>query len=219
VLGGPDGFCYGFDPLPVPAAAGQPTLKELWRCDCNPPAYRTKAGKPLKYKTPEGPSEVIATPVVSGGRIYATIGQDPEYGDGAGALVCINPSGAGDISKQGIVWSYTKISRSLSTPSVADGLVYVGDYKGILHCVDAATGKPLWVYDTKSRIWGSTLVADGKVYLGTEDGDLIILQAGKVLKEIRKVDMRSPIYSSPVAAGGTVYVATPTHLYALGKLN
>ncbi|HEY3285329.1 MAG TPA: PQQ-binding-like beta-propeller repeat protein, partial [Armatimonadota bacterium] len=88
-----------------------------------------------------------------------------------------------------------------------------------VHCIDAATGKPLWVYDTKSRIWGSTLVADGKAYLGTEDGDLIILQAGQVLKEIRKVDMRSPIYSSPVAAGGTVYVATPTHLYALGKLN
>jgi outer membrane protein assembly factor BamB len=65
-------------------------------------------------------------------------------------------------------------------------------------------------------------VADGKVYVGTEDGDLIILPAGKTKdgkapKEISRVDMRAPVYSSPVVANGVLYVATPTHLYAIGK--
>ncbi len=51
----------------------------------------------------------------------------------------------------------------------------------------------------------------------TEDGDLIVLAAGKTMKEINRVDMRAPVYSSPVVANGVLYVATPTHLYAIGK--
>jgi PQQ-like domain len=91
----------------------------------------------------------------------------------------------------------------------------VPDFSGYIHCLDAETGKPYWVYDTKSHVWGSTLVADGKVYVGTEDGDLLILAAGKQLKVINKIDMRSPVYSTPVAANGALFIATPTHLYAI----
>jgi outer membrane protein assembly factor BamB len=150
-------------------------------------------------------------------RVYVPIGQDPEHGEGIGNFTCIDVTKSGDITKTGTVWSYNKIARSLSTPSIVDGLLYVADFSGYVHCLDAETGKPYWVYDTKSHIWGSTLVADGKVYIGTEDGDLVILATGKQLKEIGKIDMRSPVYASPVVAGGVLYVATPTHLYAIGK--
>lgn len=219
IFGGGDGWCYGFDTKTVKAADGTDLLKELWRFDCNPPHYRMKNGKPIKYATHDGPSEVIGTPVFYKNRVYTAIGQDPEHGEGIGNFVCIDATKSGNISKDGAIWSYSKIARSLSTASIADGLVYVADFSGFIHCLDAETGAPYWVYDTKSHIWGSTLVADGKVYVGTEDGDFVILEAGKTLKEPKKVDVRAPIYSSPVAAGGTLYVATPTHLYALGKTN
>jgi outer membrane protein assembly factor BamB len=217
IFGGGDGWCYAFDTKPVKAADGVSVLKTIWKYDCNPPHYRVKNGKPIKYATPEGPSEVIATPVFYKNRVYVPIGQDPEHGEGLGNLVCIDASKKGDISKTGAVWTYDKIHRALSTPSIVDGLIYVGDFSGFVHCLDAETGKPQWVYDTKSHIWGSTLVADGKVYIGTEDGDLVVLQTGRSLKEISKIDMRAPVYSSPVVANGTLYIGTPTHLYAIGK--
>ena len=50
----------------------------------------------------------------------------------------------------------------------------------------------------------------------TEDGDVLILAASKTLKEIGRIDMRAPIYASPVIANGTLYIGTPTHLYAIG---
>jgi outer membrane protein assembly factor BamB len=217
IFGAGDGWCYGFDTTPTSEQDGVRPLKELWRYDCNPPQYRVKNGKKLKYATPDGPSEVIATPVFYKNRVYVPIGQDPEHGEGIGNFSCIDISKSGDITKTGTLWSYNKIARSLSTPSIVDGLEYVPDFSGFIHCLDAETGKPYWVYDTKSHIWGSTLVADGKIYAGTEDGDLVILATGKQMKEIRKIDMRSPVYASPVAAGGVLYVATPTHLYAIGK--
>jgi len=215
IFGAGDGWCYGFDAENVRNEDGFKLLKDLWKYDCNPPEYRTKNGKPLKYATYDGPSEVIATPVFYKNRAYVGIGQDPEHGEGLGNFSCIDMTKTGDISKTGAIWTYRKIHRTLSTASIANGLVFIADFSGYVHCLDAETGKPYWVYDSKSHIWGSTMVADGKVYFGTEDGDLTILAAGKTMKEINRIDMRSPLYSTPVAANGTLYVQTHTHLYAV----
>jgi outer membrane protein assembly factor BamB len=208
IFGGGDGICYAFD---AASAVGgeQSDLKTLWKLDCNPPEYRIKNGKPLKYATFDGPSEVIATPVLYKNRVYVPIGQDPEHGEGIGQMLCI------DAVTGKTIWANKGIQRSLSTPSIINGLVFVADYSGFIRCFDAETGKSYWSFDTKSHIWGSTLVADGKVYVGTEDGDIVVLAADKVMKEVGRVDMRAPVYASPVLANGTLYVGTPTHLYAI----
>jgi outer membrane protein assembly factor BamB len=212
IFGGPDGVVYAFHPDPVEADDGLAVLKEAWRHDCNPAEYRAKDGAPIKYATPRGPSEVLATPVTAHGRVYAVIGQDPEHGEGIGNLVCIDAKG-----KE--VWSYRKIKRSMSTLSVTDEFVFAADYSGFVYCLDAHTGKEYWVHDTTAHIWGSTLVADGRVYIGTEDGFLVVLPARREYDKdaVVEIDFSSPIYSSPVAANGTLYVATGTHLYAIAK--
>ena len=224
VWGGGDGFAYGFDPIPVmDEDEGFPILKELWRYDGNPPHFRHKAdGSPIKYATFKGPNEIIGTTVINDGLVYIVIGQDPEHGDGVGMLSCLDPSGTGDLSGKA-VWTYeygdgSGIGRSISTPSITDdGLVICAEYDGDIHCVDAKTGKAYWVHETGSRIWASTLVADGKVFLGTEDGEVVILGATKEKHHHGTIELHAPIYSSAVVANDTVYVASQTHLYAMGK--
>ena len=219
IWGGGDGLAYGFNPVPVmDEEEGIPILKELWRYDCNPPRYRNKEnGDPIKYATYKGPNEIIGTTVIHKGFIYAMTGQDPEHGDGVGMLSCIDPSMRGDISGKA-VWTYDKIGRTISTPSITDdGLVIAAEYDGDIHCVDAKTGKPYWVHETGSRVWASTLVADGKVYLGTEDGEVVVLAATKEKKHLGTIELHAPIYSSAIVANNTIYVGTQTHLYAIGK--
>jgi hypothetical protein len=132
-------------------------------------------GKPLKYRDAKGPSEIIATPVIVGGRVYIPIGQDPEHGTGAGALSCITVEAqAGGKLVPSVVWQNKEVGRSMSTPAVAGGLVYVPELAGIVHCVDAATGKSVWRHDAESNVWGSVLVADGKAYVGNESGELLV---------------------------------------------
>lgn len=216
LFGAGDGWLYGFDPVPVPGPDGFNVLKELWRFDCNPPHRRKDAeGRPIKYPAAAGPSEIIATPVFHKGRAYVAVGQDPEHGDGVGNLVCVDISGSGDVTGSRSVWQYDQISRSLSTVSIHEGLLYVADYEGKVHCLDADTGKVHWVHDTRGHIWGSTLVADGKVFIGNEDGDLHILATGTQKKLLATVNFGAPIYSSPVWANGVLYVGTQTHLYAI----
>jgi hypothetical protein len=217
VFAGGDGWCYGFAPATRKHEEGHKVLLEYWRYDCNPPEYRADAeGRPIKYVTYEGPSEVIATPVLHDDKVYVLVGQDPEHGEGVGMLSCIDATQSGDLSGKAL-WTYKGIKRSMSTPSVADGLVYVADYSGSVHCVEAATGEPQWVYDTLGHIWASTLVVDGKVFIGTEEGELHVLATGRTLRKLGMVEFPSSLYVGEVVANGVLYVTTQTNLYAFGK--
>lgn len=212
IWGGTDGFCYGYSTTTEKDADGYDLFNPIWKVDCNEPHYRKDdSGKRVPYATPPGPSELIGTPVLYEDKVYVAIGQDPEHGDGVGRLSCIE-------AKSGkVLWKYTEVGRTISTVSVHDDLVYVAEYAGLIHCLDANSGKVYWTYDSFSRIWGSTLVVAGKVLLGNEDGDLLILDHGKKEPKVETVNMGAPVYSSPVVANGTLYVATQTHLYAIGK--
>jgi outer membrane protein assembly factor BamB len=210
-FGGPDGCCYAFDAEPVPGVGGKPgVLRKVWSYDCVPPGSRE-----VKYATPRSASEIIATPVFHKNRVYVAVGQDPRHGKGIGLLSCIDATGTGDISRTGRIWSYDKINRTLSTVSIADGLLYIGDFAGTVHCLDAETGQVYWTHDTNAPIWGSTFVADGKVYIGTGKGELWVYAAGKELKILSTIKLGSPMYNTPIAANGVLYVASNTHLYAV----
>ncbi len=212
IFGAGDGMLYAFDAEPpAPTEPGKPAiLKKLWVADANPPEHRAK-----DYHNREGPSEVIGTPVVYKDRIYVTVGQDPNHGDGIGNLSCH------DQQTGKLLWHDPTIHRSLCTPSLVDvggeTLLFVADFGGYVHCYDAVTGKQYWVHNTESPIWGSTLVADGKVYVGNTRGELYVFAASKEKKIISINPFGMPIQNSPVAANGVLYVATHTDLYAFSN--
>lgn len=234
-FGGGDGVAYAFDAKPqkgtgaaiVPVLPGADPgltedaennyLKKLWWLDINPPEYKAKDGKPFKYPAAEGPSEINSTPVFYKNRIYVASGQDPEHGEGIGRLVCLDPTKTGDVTKTAVLWEYKGIKRSISTCSIdpATGLLFIADFSGYVHCLDAETGKLQWVYDMKAHMWGSTFVADGKVYVGDEDGDFVVLKVDRKLKVISETNLGAPVYSTPIVANGTMYVGSQTHLFAI----
>ncbi|MFM7107429.1 MAG: PQQ-binding-like beta-propeller repeat protein [Planctomycetaceae bacterium] len=232
VYGGGDGFCHAFVPFAPRGDSGAVAiLDRAWKCDCNPPGYRDRGGETVDYwalvrgtvdKQFDGdgmlvsPSEVIGTPVVVDDRIYVGIGQDPVHGPGRGALSCIAVDGRGDVTDTAVRWRYTAIGRSLSTVSVADGLVYCAEHAGKVHCLDADTGAIQWMHDTREEIWSSTLVADGKVFIGTRKG-LVILAAGRERKVLAEVKLGTPVWSVPCAANGTLFVASQKNLWAVAK--
>jgi outer membrane protein assembly factor BamB len=195
-LGQGDGWVRAWAPL---------TGELLWEIDANP----------VGAVYPQTRNDVIATPVYHGGLVYVGTGQDPETGEGSGRLIAIDASGRGDLSARGPVWENTDIRRTLSTPAIHEGIVYYPDFSGFLHAFDAASGGRLWVHDSFAAVWGSPLVADGRVYLGDEDGDVVVLEAGREERLLAENPMGEAVYSTPVAAGGALFVMTRSRLFAL----
>jgi outer membrane protein assembly factor BamB len=110
------------------------------------------------------------------------------------------------------------MGRTMSTCAVKDGLVYVAEHEGYLHCLDANTGKHYWEHDCKSALWGAPSWIDGKIYLGDETGDVWIFAAGKKLKQLGEpIETGEGVLSTPVAANGVLYVTTRSKLFAIAK--
>jgi hypothetical protein len=134
-----------------------------------------------------------------------------------GHSYAIDATKRGDITESGRLWHYDKIRRSISTAAIKDGLIYLADFSGFLHCLDVKTGKPYWVHDMFAAIWGSPMLIDDKVYLGDEDGDITVLQHGKELKVVSEQNMGSSVYSTVVPANGALFVMNRNQLYALAE--
>jgi outer membrane protein assembly factor BamB len=214
-FGGGDGMLYAFEEPRLNGDAGPvQALRKAWSYDCNPPGYRMRDGQPVRYSSasrnsPEGPSEVIGTPVFHKDRVYVAIGQSSVHGVGQGCLSCV------DAATGRKIWASQLVDRTLATVSIADGLLYVSDYTGNLHCFDADTGERYWVHPLESKVWAaSTLVADGKVYIGTDANVLWVLEAGKQRKVLSRTRLKAvPI--TPTAVDGILYLPTQKALLAL----
>jgi outer membrane protein assembly factor BamB len=208
---GGDGYVYAFDPDPLPVEGrGTGTLRKVWSYDAN-------GGNKGAYgrANPNGPSEILATPVWRENRVYVTIGQDWTHGKGKGRLSCIDATLSGDIGKSGTLWAYEKIGRSVSTVALGEGLLFVSDTDGKLHCLDARSGAVHWVYEAGQPFWASPLLADGKVYAGTSGGKFLVFQAGKERKLLHQASAGSSFCGAPVTAPGMIFLATYKYLFAL----
>jgi hypothetical protein len=214
-FGGGDGVCYAFDTFKPPAQLTHQiaALHCVWRFDCDPTAPKENIHRYIGNRC-ESPSDIKSMPVFHNGRVYVTAGGDIWWGKNQAWLKCIDATKSGNTQDR-LLWSYPLERHCCSTPSIQDGLVYVADCGGKVHCVDAETGRRCWVHDARGEIWASTLVADGKVYIGTRKGDFWVLAAGKQKRVLSVVRLEDPVISTAVAASGTLYVGTMTRLYAV----
>jgi len=201
LFGGGDGWLRAYD-----AASGQ----ELWRFDGNPKdaPWRPRAGVLSR-------SAIIASPVFADGRVFIAMGQSPGHGNAPSFVYAISPNGRGDVTKSGLLWTSREVGRVVGTPIVKDGLLYVGDVGGTVHCLDAATGAHLWKHETNDAIWGCLLLAGDRLYVGNAEGLMTVLRAGRRKELLGEIEMDAPLYSRPAVVGDALYLATANRLYLI----
>ena len=121
-----------------------------------------------------------------------------------------------DVNKDGEIDFEEEMHRSCGTVAIKDDLLYIADFSGLFHCLDAQTGKRHWVYDMLAAAWGSPLIVNDHVYIGDEDGDVCVFNLTKEQHDpIAEINMANSVYSTPIVANGVLYIANRTHLFAI----
>jgi HEAT repeat protein len=202
LFGGGDGWLRAYD-----AASGH----EVWRFDGNP-----KDARWLPRPRVLSRGSIIASPVFADGRVFVAMGQSPGHGNGPSLIHAISPNGQGDVTVSRLLWTSRAVGRVIATPVARDGLLYVGDLGGTIHCLDAATGAHVWRHETNEAIWGSLLLAGDRLYVGNVVGTMTVLRAGRRQEVLAQFEMDAPLYSRPALVGDSLYLATTSRLYFIG---
>jgi outer membrane protein assembly factor BamB len=99
------------------------------------------------------------------------------------------------------------IGPTESSPLVARGLVYVGDWDGRVWALDAHSGRMRWTARLDGAIKGSLALDRGHLFVGTYGGEVAALDARDGRVRWRS-DGHGRIYSSPAVAYERVYVGS-----------
>jgi outer membrane protein assembly factor BamB len=210
-VGSNDGKLYAFDAAGVANCSGTPTsCAPLWRA--------TTGGA------------VRSSPAVANGVVYVGSNDGKLYAfDAAGAANC-----SGTPTSCAPLWTATTGGElGMSSPAVANGVVYVGSQDGKVYALDAAGStncsgtptscSPLWTADTGGGAeFSSPAVANGVVYAGSGN-NLYAFDATGSANCSGAPKSCAPLWmaatgndvDSPTVTNGVVYIGSADHdLYA-----
>ena len=153
----------------------------------------------------------IPMPVSNNGTIYTSRGYR------SGPYMAIRPGGKGDVSKSHVVWRIDTGAPYVSSLVYYDGLLYMAGDVGVLSAIDATTGQRIWQERTGGVFTASPVAADGKVYLLSEDGQAIVLAAGKSPRVLARNRLDARQLASPAISGGRLFIRTDDAVIAVGR--
>jgi outer membrane protein assembly factor BamB len=187
-------FVRGYDPR---------TGTELWRL-----------GRSSKITAP--------TPIAAGDLVIVASGRAPErpiIAVRAGARGDITP-GDGQASSAAVAWSKVGRGPYMPTPLAYQGILYVLANNGVFDAYDLQTGEE--IYRQRLPVVGSgfsasPIAADGKIYLSNEDGEILVVQAGRTFKLLATNSMGELLMATPALSNGTMFVRSSTSLFAVAN--
>lgn len=209
-----------------------------WKAD--QPRGVTSYSTPLVVDTPGGSAEVVVNSSAGLAGHSATTGEVlwrfdeanrfpipmPAAHDGviytsrgyrSSPFMALRPGGKGDVTGSHVVWRVPSGAPYISSLVHYNGLIYMVGDVGVLTVTDAKTGERVH----QERIGGvysaSPVAADGKIYLLSEDGETIVLSAGRTPAILARNRLDARQLASPAIAGGRLFIRSDDVLYAIGK--
>jgi outer membrane protein assembly factor BamB len=177
--------------------------RELWRL-----------GRSSKITAP--------TPLFADDKFVIASGRAPER-----PIFVVRAGARGDLtlpkdktSGGAVVWSRAGRGSYMPTPLVYDGILYVLANNGLLDAYDLQTGEE--IYRQRLPLVGSgfsasPVAADGKLYLSNEDGEILVVAAGRKFVHLATNSMGELLMATPALSEGVMYVRSSQSLFAVGR--
>lgn len=176
--------------------------REVWRFCLNP-----QDNPDLEYHPT---LRFVASPATAPGIVVVPTAKERP-------VVALRPDFEGDLSDSAAahLWTYRE-TPDVPSPLIHEGLVYLCEENGNLHCLDAETGRVHYRKRThRARHRASPIYADGKIYLTARDGKVTVVRAGPQFEKVAENDLEEEIAASPVVSNGTLYLRSFEALWAI----
>jgi outer membrane protein assembly factor BamB len=153
----------------------------------------------------------IPMPLFHDGLIYTSRGYR------SSPFMAIRPGGQGNVAASHVAWRVNSGAPYISSLVHYDGLIYMVGDVGVLTVADAKTGERVHQDRVGGVYTASPVAGDGKVYLVSEDGETIVVAAGRTPKVLARNRLDARQLASPAIAGGRLFIRGDDALYAIGK--
>lgn len=165
----------------------------------------------LLWHTGEDNRFPVPSPVFHNGVIYASRGYR------SGPYMAIRPGGRGDVSGTHTIWRIATGAPYVSSLLYYDGVIYMANDVGVLTATGAATGERIWQERVDGVFSASPVAAAGHVYFLSENGDTVVVRAGRPPQVLRRNPLGERAIASPAISRGQLFIRTDNHLFAIGK--
>jgi len=152
----------------------------------------------------------IPTPFYRDGTLYASRGYR------SGPYMAIRPGGRGDISETHVVWRVDTGAPYISSLVSYQGLIYMANDVGVITAIDASSGERIWQQRLDGVYSASPVAADGKVYFVSENGETLVIRAGRTPELLARNDVGARTVASPAIAGGQIFLRADDRLFCIG---
>jgi outer membrane protein assembly factor BamB len=153
----------------------------------------------------------IPMPVFHDGVIYASRGYR------SGPYMAIKAGGRGDVTSTQVLWRVPTGAPYVSSLLYYDGIIYMANDVGVLTAVAAATGERVWQERMDGVFSASPVAGGGHVYFVSENGDTIVLKAGKAPQVVARNSLGVRAVASPALSNGQIFIRTDNQLFCIGR--
>jgi outer membrane protein assembly factor BamB len=172
-------------------------------------AYDAKTGAFL-WHTGETSRFAVPSPVFHEGVIYASRGYR------SGPYMAIKPGGRGDVTSTQTVWRIATGAPYCSSLLYYDRVVYMANDVGVLTAIDSASGERVWQERVDGVFSASPVAGGGHVYFVSENGDTVVLKAGRTPQVVGRNALGERAVASPAISNGQIFIRTDKHVFAIG---
>jgi len=149
----------------------------------------------------------VSSPVMAAGLVFGTCGS----GGGGNYIVAVKPG-----PKPEMVYKVTDQATYVPTLLGKGNLLFVWSDKGIVSCLNAATGEKIWRERIGGNVYGSPVCIGDRLYCSTADGTIIVLSATEKFEKLAEIPLGETCHSTPAVADHKLYLRTESQLFCLG---
>jgi outer membrane protein assembly factor BamB len=172
-------------------------------------AYDPNSGK-QKWIVYHDGMNVSARPLITNdGQVLIT--------NGMGQMIAVDPSGSGNITDSHVKWKLSKTVCKKPSPILAEDRLYMTDDKGVLSCVNPATGKTVWQERLGGKYSASPILANGLLYFVSENGNIHVVRPGAEFDLVSQSKLGDGFMASPAVSGNRLIVRSKSNLYCIAN--